>query len=66
MDRGQEPVGHGKGPFPSGNFAHLEAAIADAWENAKDNGERGGEYKVEIHIHASNPIHSYSVTIVPV
>jgi hypothetical protein len=66
MSAAKEPVGHGKGPFPSGGFAHLEAAIADAWEDAKAKGEEAGEYKVEIHIHASNPIHTYSVTIIPV
>jgi hypothetical protein len=55
------------GPPWRGRGHDLEAAIWDAWENAKEQGA-GGEkatYKVEIAIEASNPIHSYIVLIFP-
>jgi hypothetical protein len=56
-----KPLGFGKGP-------NLEAAVWQAWENAKaerELEERPKYYRVELFIEASNPIHAYVATIFP-
>jgi hypothetical protein len=43
----------------------LDAALENAWEDAKKNGGQPGTYVVErIEIDCRNPIHSYTVIIV--
>jgi hypothetical protein len=60
MDVEPGPPWIGKGP-------NVEAAVWQAWENAKADVEREErrEYKVEFFIEASNPIHSYIAVITP-
>ncbi|MFL5960506.1 MAG: hypothetical protein ACJ75G_09600 [Gaiellaceae bacterium] len=49
-----------------GQGEKLKDAFDDAWDKAKGNGAEPGKYVVErIEIETSNPIHSYSVIIVP-
>ncbi len=56
-----------KGPPWKGRGHNLEAAVWHAWENAKKHGAgpEKAEYKVEVSIEASNPIHSYIVLLSP-
>ena len=65
-------MNQGKGPWKGRSERKddqdptLQAAIENAWENAKEDGAEPGCYVVtRITIEANNPIHAYDVTINP-
>ena len=63
-------MSHGEGPpwkgKSEGDDASLQAAIENAWENAKGHNAQAGWFVVdEIKIQTSNPIHAYVVLINP-
>lgn len=63
MNQGEGPPWKGKS---QGDDASLQAAIEDAWENAKGHQAPAGWYVVDkIKIETSNPIHAYVVLISP-
>ena len=52
-----------QGPW-RGQGPTLEAAFAEAWNNAKKGGaEKDKEYPIKISIAGNNPIHTYVVVI---
>ena len=52
-----------QGPW-RGQGPTLEAAFADAWNNAKRGGaEKDKEYPIKVLIAGNNPIHTYVVII---
>jgi hypothetical protein len=54
-----------QGPW-RGQGPTLDAAFADAWNNARRGGAQPDmEYKIEIAIMGNNPIHTYVVVINP-
>ena len=63
MNQGGGPPWKGKS---EGDDASLQAAIEDAWENAKGHHADAGWYVVDkIKVQTSNPIHTYVVLISP-
>lgn len=66
MSQSKGPPWHGRSEKKDDEKASLQAAIEDAWENAKadDPPAQPGTYWVKrIEIETRNPIHAYSVTI---
>lgn len=54
-----------QGPW-RGQGHTLDAAFADAWNNARREGAQPDkEYKIEISIIGNNPIHTYVIVIGP-
>jgi hypothetical protein len=63
MHEGEGPPWKGKSEGPG---ASLQAAIEDAWENAKGHQAQAGWYVVDkIKVETSNPIHAYVVLLNP-
>jgi len=63
MHEGEGPPWKGKSEGPG---ASLQAAIEDAWENAKGHHAQAGWYVVDkIKVETSNPIHAYVVLLNP-
>jgi hypothetical protein len=53
-------------PTWEGYGEHLQAALENAWEKAKEDEAKPGTYVVQtIAIEAENPIHGYIVVIGP-
>ena len=66
MNQGKGPPWKGESRDKDDKKASLQAAIEDAWENAKKDQAPAGCYVVDkIKVETSNPIHAYIVLINP-
>ncbi len=66
MNQGKGPPWRGESKDKDDKKASLQAAIEDAWENAKGHQAPAGWYVVDkIKVETSNPIHAYVVLLNP-